>query len=150
MALRSILVAYDGTEASVPALEEAGEIAKTNGAKVTIVAAIPLMAGAMGIAIPPGSTVVATLEEARHELADAKARLEARGLRDVEVELLEGDPVVRILAYAELHHPDLIVVGSRRRSGAGRFLLGSVSDGILHHASASVLLVKGRPAAPRR
>ena len=37
---------------------------------------------------------------------------------------------------------DLIVVGSKGMSGAGRFLLGSVPDRVSHHASCTVLIVR--------
>jgi len=37
---------------------------------------------------------------------------------------------------------DLIVVSSHGRKGFNRFMLGSVSDGIVHRANCSVLLVR--------
>jgi nucleotide-binding universal stress UspA family protein len=42
---------------------------------------------------------------------------------------------------------DLIVVGSHGRRGAGRFLLGSVSEPVGFHADCSVEIVRERPAA---
>jgi nucleotide-binding universal stress UspA family protein len=148
MALRSILVAYDGTASSGPAVEQAGIIANATGARVTLVSAIPVMAG-FGVVVPPGSTIPQILEEARRELAAAKAELEKAGVKNVTTELLEGEPVDEIVGLAHRTHPDLIVVGTRGLGSAGRFLLGSVSDGILHHANASVLVVRAPgPHAP--
>ena len=43
--------------------------------------------------------------------------------------------------------PDLIVVGSHGRGFWGR-LLGSVSDGVVHHAPCSVLVVRKPPNLP--
>jgi len=84
-------------------------------------------------------------------LASTKAEVAKKGISGVDSVLLEGDPVDRILEYSEKHAPDLIVVGSRGLSDAGRFFLGSVSDGILHHARCSVLVVKSgvHPATTR-
>jgi nucleotide-binding universal stress UspA family protein len=56
----------------------------------------------------------------------------------------EGDPGVSIAAAAEAEAADLIVVGTRGRSGAERMLLGSVSDHVVRHATCPVLVV--RPA----
>jgi nucleotide-binding universal stress UspA family protein len=146
MTLKSILVAFDGTAASAPALDQAGIIAKATGAQVTLVSAIPLMAG-FGFVQPMGTDLEKVLAEARTELAAAKSRLEAAGVAHVAAELLQGEPVDEIVGYARRTHPDLIVVGTRGLGTAGRFLLGSVSDGILHHANASVLVVRP-PGAP--
>jgi nucleotide-binding universal stress UspA family protein len=51
-----------------------------------------------------------------------------------------GDPVSAVCAAATGH--DLIVVGSHGRTGVDRFLLGSVSHGIVHRAGCSVLVVR--------
>lgn len=146
MPVRSILVAYDGTRPSDVALSQAVDLGKATNAKLTLVCVIPVMAAAYGIELPPGESVAETIEGARKMLATAKTDLSKRGVEAAETVLLEGDPVDRILEYAEQHRPDLIVAGSRGLSEAGRFFLGSVSDGILHHARCSVLVVKS--AAP--
>lgn len=41
-------------------------------------------------------------------------------------------------------HADLLVVGSRSRSGLGAALLGSVSHGVIHHATCPVAVVRPR------
>ena len=56
----------------------------------------------------------------------------------------EGDARSEILTYAEEHQPDLIVMGARRRSNVGRFVLGSVSAAVVRHANCSVQIVRPR------
>jgi nucleotide-binding universal stress UspA family protein len=51
-----------------------------------------------------------------------------------------GDPVTTVCEAGNSH--DLIVVGSHGRKGLDRFLLGSVSHGIVHQAGCSVLVVR--------
>jgi nucleotide-binding universal stress UspA family protein len=51
-----------------------------------------------------------------------------------------GDPVTTVCAYGTAYN--LIVVGSHGRKGLDRFLLGSVSHGIVHRAGCSVLVVR--------
>ncbi len=149
MSLSSLLVAFDGTKPSLAALDTAVELAGHTGARISLVCVLPVIAAAYGIEMPPGASVAETIEATRRMLAEQKLALAERGVTKVETALLEGDPVDRILEYAEKHPADLIVVGSRSLSDAGRFFLGSVSDGILHHAHCSVLVVKsaaGRPS----
>lgn len=61
----------------------------------------------------------------------------------------EGDPGEAIVSAAEAESVDLIVVGSHGRGPVGRFLVGSVSDFIVRHASCPVLVVRSEPE-PRR
>ena len=51
-----------------------------------------------------------------------------------------GNPVTTVCEAGNSH--DLIVVGSHGRKGLDRFLLGSVSHGIVHQAGCSVLVIR--------
>ena len=59
------------------------------------------------------------------------------------LEVLAGDPADEIVAYADNHDVDLIVVGSRGRGTVASTLLGSVSHAVLHEARRPVLVVRG-------
>ena len=58
----------------------------------------------------------------------------------VTTDVRSGDPVSAVCEAAAGH--DLIVVGSHGRHGVDRFLLGSVSHGIVHRAGCSVLVIR--------
>jgi nucleotide-binding universal stress UspA family protein len=58
----------------------------------------------------------------------------------VSTDVRRGDLVTTVCEMGTSH--DLIVVGSHGRKGFERFLLGSVSHGILHRATTSVLVVR--------
>ena len=58
----------------------------------------------------------------------------------VSPEIRPGDPATTVCEVGQGH--DLIVVSSHGRKGLNRFMLGSVSDGIVHRAGCSVLLVR--------
>jgi nucleotide-binding universal stress UspA family protein len=47
-----------------------------------------------------------------------------------------------IVDYAEKNKVDLIVVGTRGRSGFTKLLLGSVASGVVTYASCPVMVVK--------
>ena len=54
----------------------------------------------------------------------------------------EGEPRRVILDAAAEWHPDVIVMGSHGKRGIDRFLLGSVSEGVVRHAPCSVNVVR--------
>ena len=58
----------------------------------------------------------------------------------VTTDVRMGDPVATVCDVG--NSCDLIVVGSHGRKGLDRFLLGSVSHGIVHRATTSVLVVR--------
>ena len=59
---------------------------------------------------------------------------------NVTTDVRMGDPVTIVCEVGNSH--DLIVVGSHGRKGLDRFLLGSVSHGIVHRANISVLVIR--------
>ncbi len=93
----------------------------------------------------------------RDDLIQARAERESyllevvRGARGAGVTaeffVWGGDPGSSITAAAQAEHADLVVVGTRGRSGAERMLLGSVSDYVVRHADCPILVV--RPPAGR-
>jgi nucleotide-binding universal stress UspA family protein len=55
-----------------------------------------------------------------------------------------GLPLMGIMEVLKEQRADLVVVGSRGLSGVRRFLLGSVSEGVLNSAPCSVLISRGQ------
>ena len=53
-----------------------------------------------------------------------------------------GEPASTIVDTAAEGDYDLIVIGNKGRSALNRFLLGSVTTKVVHHAPCNVLLVK--------
>ena len=58
----------------------------------------------------------------------------------ITTEVRSGDPVTTVCEAASGY--DLLIVGSHGRTGVDRFLLGSVSHGIVHRAGCSVLVIR--------
>ena len=84
------------------------------------------------------------LAEARAEVAriaeETTARLRARG-RQAEAAMRTGDAAAEIIAAATDVAADLVVIGSRGRTGLARVVLGSVARNVLQGSTASVLVV---------
>jgi nucleotide-binding universal stress UspA family protein len=85
------------------------------------------------------------LEAAKAEhrdIADGSARrLRAAG-RDSTADLRSGDAAAEIIEAIGEWRADLVVMGSRGRTGLTRLLLGSVARNVVHGTSASILVVR--------
>jgi nucleotide-binding universal stress UspA family protein len=66
--------------------------------------------------------------------------------RDIQAEVLVGEPIPSIVGFARRVGADLICVGSHGRTGLGALALGSTSHGLLAVAEVPVLVVPPIPA----
>jgi nucleotide-binding universal stress UspA family protein len=93
--------------------------------------------------------VVTVSETGAHATEVTPARSAAEGLtaagRAHEIDIRSGDPAQEIVRAASDWKADLIVMGSRGRTGLARLLLGSVARKVVGHAPCSVL-IKRLPA----
>jgi len=64
-----------------------------------------------------------------------------------EAHLVMGPPVDVVLDLGEEIGADLIAVGGRGHGTLGRLILGSVSEGVVHHADRPVLVMRGGEGA---
>jgi nucleotide-binding universal stress UspA family protein len=137
VAVKKIVVGYDGSDDAVRALEAAAELAG-DGARITVVSAIDIPEPAARATAPAEPEEVA---EARKALQDAGERLAKLGMR---AELVEGfgSPATVIIDEAKARSADLIVVGTRGLAAAERLVLGSVSTKLVHEAPCSVLVAR--------
>ncbi|MGA9149805.1 MAG: universal stress protein [Candidatus Nitrosopolaris sp.] len=65
-------------------------------------------------------------------------------ISDLKTEIFtDANSVIEsIIDYATTNNIDLIVIGTRGRTGLKRFFMGSVANGVVQHAHCSVLLVR--------
>ena len=145
--IRKILVPIDGSEHSIKAAKYATRIAKVDNAELffihVITPGIPY-----GYATPAASTVHQYDEEIKDKINswfdEVRNIAKNEGIRDVKTDIFVDVKSVidSILDYATTKEIDLIVVGTKGRTGLKRLLMGSIASGILHHAQCPVLLVK--------
>ena len=74
-------------------------------------------------------------------LDDGEQRIKTSGIQ-VEKMLVEGHAVEEIVRVADQGSFDLIVIGARGVSHMREMLLGSVTDGVIHHARCPILVMK--------
>lgn len=85
--------------------------------------------------------------EARRMLEEQVELAKGSGAKVAETHLKMGPPSVIIADLAEQIDADLIVVGSRGLGPVKRIVLGSVSEGVVQHATRPTLVVRGEEAA---
>ncbi|RDZ98554.1 universal stress protein, partial [Haloferax sp. Atlit-6N] len=61
---------------------------------------------------------------------------------DVERDVVMGIPQDQILDQIERADADVVVMGTHSRSGIDRYLIGSVTERVMRHASVPVLTVR--------
>jgi nucleotide-binding universal stress UspA family protein len=143
-----VLAATDLSDPSLPALAAAVDEAKRRKAKLVVAHAIDFGGGgiAVGLAsatgVPttflPPDTVKAVKDAVRANLSAELAKLGYPG----DVVIVEGGASGAIVAEAEARSAELVVVGTRGRTGIARVALGSVAESVIRHAHASVLAVR--------
>jgi nucleotide-binding universal stress UspA family protein len=145
--MQTVVVGTDGSPNAEAAVREAAKVAKADGAVVHVVTAYP--------DIPTyGETISSSAKRDRIDLREVAegvltrtaGELESQGV-EVETDAREGDPAKVILDVAREQDADLIVVGARGLTGLRRFLLGSVSSKLAHHADCSLLIVREKSGA---
>jgi nucleotide-binding universal stress UspA family protein len=144
--IKKILVPIDGSECSLNAARYAVKLAKDENAQVFCIHVIEGVPYYGYAGYPPAiEQYYKDLEEKVESWFD-KVRNMARneGVNELktatyrDVESITGS----IIDYAANNDVDLIVIGTRGRTGLKRFLMGSVANGVVQHAHCPVLLVR--------
>ncbi len=150
-----ILVAVDGDKISDTALAHATQLAQGLKATLDVLHVIP--------DISPSSKnfrstsqdmqrfVLESEIESHEIIAHAWSEIHISAIEPNRIEVFEtrssGAKIHEaILRHAKQRKIDLIVMGTHIRTGLARFVMGSVAEGVVHHASLPVLLVRGLEA----
>jgi nucleotide-binding universal stress UspA family protein len=146
-----ILVAIDGSEISMKAAVYAIDIVKKNKSQLIALTILdistPRRISSSFITAPTYG--LKELEEKRKEAQQWLDKFEKLAAKENNVKLkteIVEDPISRIgsaiVDYAERENVDLIVIGSRGRTGFKKMLLGSTAYGVVTYATCPVIVVK--------
>lgn len=142
------MVAIDGSEPSMDAVEYAISMAtKQGGCELIVMTVIRMPVSSYGLMTPEN--------EVRYG-KDRKEIIETRQLLDKVREQVANHGIVfkteivdtqlsveaAIIEYAEEQQVDLIVIGTKGKSGLKKLLLGSVASAVVTYAGCPVLVVK--------
>jgi nucleotide-binding universal stress UspA family protein len=146
-----LLVAIDGSEISMKAAVYAMDIVKKNKSQLIALTVLdistPRRISSSFITAPTYG--LKELEEKRKEAQQWLDKFEKLAAKENNVKLkteIVEDPISRvgsaIVDYAERENVDLIVIGSRGRTGFKKMLLGSVASDVVTYAHCPVMVVK--------
>lgn len=146
---KHILIATDGSELATKALDHGLALAKSAGAKATVVT-VTEMWSAMDIAHevrqgkpdPIGHFEDIAAAAAKHILDGAARLASARGVACNYVHVKDQHPAEGIIDAAKENGCDLIVMASHGRRGVSRVLLGSQAYQVLSHCTVPALIVR--------
>jgi len=137
---KNVLLPVDGSKFMEKSIAYACNVAKCNKAKLTLlhVVALPILTEAETILDPK------PFERSGKRILEEAKRLAKAGGVDVHTKMIEavGSPTHEILKVIEDGKFDLVIVGAKGHSMLRDLLIGSVSDGIVHHAPCPVLVVR--------
>ncbi len=146
--INKMLVAIDGSNHSLKAVDYASEIAACLKAKVIILCVVKTQE------LPEGLREYAKLEHipgldmdilkkvAGDLVSNAEKRAREKGVDDIAGEVEEGPVARTIIARSQHHDVDMIVVGSRGLGNVEATLRGGVSHRVELLAKCPVLTVK--------
>jgi nucleotide-binding universal stress UspA family protein len=145
----NILVGIDGTPASERALDQAIDLARGSHARLTILTAVGRMP-----AMAAASADAAAVVQLRNDLERAACKL----LDDAVARIPDEIPVTKIVSHESVRSAiltrvrsgchDLVVIGSRGRTGLRATVLGSTSRDLVPRCEVPVLVVHDDHAEP--
>lgn len=133
-----ILLPTDGSENAERAIEQAIGLATTYDASLHLLYVVDVNHMSSDTA---ENLMHDKLEQTGHAAVDEIAdRAQQAGIT-VSSAVIPGTPAQEILTYAEDHDIDLIVMGTRGRTGFNRLLVGSVTEKVVRLSDIPVLTV---------
>jgi len=147
-----VLLAIDGSDASMSAVAMVAALAMPAGSTVEVVSVIPDSFAPEGtvwpnvVRVDPPTDRDRIMDDVSRRLLEIADRLRTGG-RSVEVRVLEGRPATEIVSEAARFAADLVVMGARGLSTVQRLLLGSVSSEVVDHAPCPILVARHAASA---
>lgn len=148
--ISKIVVPIDGSKNSMDAAEYAVKMAEKYGSEVAVVHVVNLdqnlqLLGIYRLSYP--DPIKKKIEEARAEaqkwFTEIIRTAEQRRV-PIKTDVIDSpmSVVAALVNYTDEKKADLIIIGTRGRSGIGKMLLGSVASGVVTYATCPVVVVK--------
>ena len=145
--INRIMVPLDGSKVAERVILHAEVLAKSLGGKLLLFHSVELMRATYNpeASVIPKSTIREE-NKRRKESSEQYLDLVAKGLQErghsVSKYVKTGAPPEQILDFAGANSVDLIAMSTHGRSGVSRWVLGSVTDKVLHAGDVPVLVVR--------
>lgn len=145
--LDEIILATDFKPTSEAATKFAQTIAEHFSATTTVANVIDLSVATRSEASMAGWPIEAMRQDSADQMSKTLNRFITRSLNVRGQKLESYNPAQAIVELAEKIEADLIVMGTHSRQGLSKMILGSCSDGVIHHASCPVITIGPKAAS---
>jgi nucleotide-binding universal stress UspA family protein len=137
----NILLAVDGSEHALHTARVAGDLARATKAQtLRVIVVYDPVPSSLGE--PNLSQAIATRQHEAQDILDHSIQAVGNIPGDIHNEIIEGHIADKIIDVASIRKSDVIVMGSRGRTGLASALLGSNSQKVVSHAPCPVLIVR--------
>ncbi len=132
---QSILLAVDGTDSSIPAIDKAISMAKESGRSITAI-----FVKEIGFRMKPSFYSLREVDMmAREIFTDVKSKADEAGV-DIRFRVSIGHAARDIASISRNY--DFVVCGTNRRTGIARLLQGSVSESLTRMSKCATMVVQ--------
>jgi nucleotide-binding universal stress UspA family protein len=140
--IRRIVVAADGSPASLRGLEQATDLAARVGAKVVVVHVRHVAGTAMLGSAVSAPSMLESLDELESEVRQQAVRILGSSGAAWEFVVRTGSAGEEIVKVVSESGADIVVVGSNRHSSLHNLVLGSTAAHLTAHSPVPVLIMR--------
>ena len=150
LSLRKILVTIDGSENSKKAADYASSFAKKYNAQLIVLYLLYSELGfaysnLLGVTTPKAIEDVLETQkkDVQKSFDEIRSKLKNTNISVTDKIIISVSSIVgEIIGFADKEKVDLIILGTRGRTGFKKLLLGSVAEGVVTHSSCPVMVVR--------
>jgi len=150
LSIRKILVTIDGSENSKKATDYAISLSKKYNAQLMVLYVLYSELGfaysnLLGVTTPKAIKDVLETQkkDVKNWFDEIRSKLKNTNFSVTDKIIISVSSIVgEIIGFADKEKVDLIILGTRGRTGFKKLLLGSVAEGVVTHSSCPVMVVR--------
>ena len=150
LSIRKILVTIDGSENSKKAADYAISLSKKYNARLMVLYVLYSELGfaysnLLGVTTPKAIKDVLETQkkDVKNWFDEIRSKLKNTNISVTDKIIISVSSIVgEIIGFADKEKVDLIILGTRGRTGFKKLLLGSVAEGVVTHSSCPVMVVR--------
>jgi nucleotide-binding universal stress UspA family protein len=142
MEYKRILCPVDFSDISARVLQIAADLAKRFGADLHVIHVFQLPASVLEEVYEDPTNMEEEIRQRRHDKLNEFVQETKKPNVKITTGVYEGVPDVEIITSARENQADMIVMGTRGKTGLSHVLLGSVAERVIRNAEVPVLTVR--------
>jgi nucleotide-binding universal stress UspA family protein len=150
LCIRKILVTIDGSENSKKATDYAISLAKKYNAQLIVLYVLYSELGfaysnLLGVTTPKAIKYVLETQkkDVQNWFDEIRSKLKKTSISVTDKIIISVSSIVgEIIGFGDKEKVDLIILGTRGRTGFKKLLLGSVAEGVVTHSSCPIMVVR--------